>query len=77
MPKRGAFLLAHCRARIEANMSVSGYQEDRRHAERTFQELLASILLEESLVNHRASKVVNHEVNDWLDFLLGVTGIVR
>lgn len=43
----------------------------------TLQELLASILLEEGLMHDRASKVVDHEVDDRLNLIFSVTGIVR
>lgn len=43
----------------------------------TLQKLLASILLEEGLMHDRASKVVDHEVDDRLNLIFSVTGIVR
>ena len=42
----------------------------------TLQKLLASILLEEGLVNDRTCQVVNHELDDRLNLLLIVSGIV-
>jgi len=42
----------------------------------TLEELLASILLEERLVNDRTGQIVNHELKHGLNLLLSVTGIV-
>lgn len=42
----------------------------------TLQELLASVLLVEGLVDDRPGKVVDHELEDGLDLLLGVASIV-
>lgn len=42
----------------------------------TLQELLAGIFAEEGVVDDRAVKVVNHELEDRLDVLLGVAGVV-
>lgn len=42
----------------------------------TLQELLAGILLEEGFVNNGASEVVNHELNNRLNLLFRITGIV-
>jgi len=44
--------------------------------ELTLEELLASILLEECFMHHRAGQVVNHELEHRVDLLLGVSGIV-
>ena len=41
----------------------------------TLQELLAGIFGEEGGVDDRAVKVVNHELEDRFDFLLGVAGV--
>lgn len=42
----------------------------------TLQELLAGVLLVEGLVDDRTGKVVDHELEDGLDLLLGVASIV-
>jgi hypothetical protein len=42
----------------------------------TLEELLASVLLEESFVSNRTSKVINHKQEDWLDLSLIIAGIV-
>ena len=42
----------------------------------TLEELLAGVLLVECLVDDRPGKVVDHELEDGLDLLLGVAGIV-
>ena len=42
----------------------------------TFQELFAGILLKEGLVHDRPRKVVDHEVQDWLDLFLSVTSVM-
>jgi len=42
----------------------------------TLHKLLTSVFAEESIVNDRAGKVVDHELEDWLDVLLGVASIV-
>ena len=42
----------------------------------TLQELLASILLEEGFVGDRAVQVVNHQLEDRLNLLLGVSRVV-
>lgn len=41
----------------------------------TLQELLAGVFAEESVVNNGSVKVVNHELEDRLNFLLGVAGV--
>lgn len=43
---------------------------------RTFQKLFACILLEEGLVRDWARQVVDHQLQDGLDLVLSVTGIV-
>lgn len=45
--------------------------------ENTFEELLASILLEECFVNGRSRQVINHKVDNRLNLLLCVTCIIR
>lgn len=47
----------------------------RRFEAHTLQELLASVLAEEGVVLDGAVKVVNHELEDRFDFLLGVAGV--
>jgi hypothetical protein len=42
----------------------------------TLQELLAGILLEEGLVHNGAGEVVDHQLQNRLDLLLGVAGVV-
>jgi len=42
---------------------------------RTLSEFLAGIFLEEGLVRHGAGKVVNHELGNRVDLLLGVTRV--
>lgn len=42
----------------------------------TLQELLASILLEESLVLNRSVQVVDHQLEDGKDLLLSITSIL-
>ena len=42
----------------------------------TLQELLAGVLAEEGVVNNRAVEVVDHELEDGLDVVLGVAGVV-
>jgi hypothetical protein len=42
----------------------------------TLKELLASIFLEECFMLNRTMKVVKHQLEDWEDFLFGVSGIV-
>jgi hypothetical protein len=49
------------------------YLEDRPH---TLEEFLASIFLEEGLVDHRPSQVVNHQDDHRLNLFLRVPGIV-
>lgn len=44
---------------------------------RTFEELLASILLEECFVDGRARQIVNHEVDNRLNLILRVACIIR
>lgn len=43
----------------------------------TLEELLAGIFLEEGFVGDGTGKVVNHKLEDGLNLLLVVTGIVR
>lgn len=43
---------------------------------RTLEKLLAGVLAEEGVVGDRSRKVVNHELEDWLDVLLSVAGVV-
>jgi hypothetical protein len=43
----------------------------------TLQELFASVLLEERFVDNWAGEIVNHELEDRLDLVLCVAGIVR
>ena len=38
----------------------------------TFQELLACVFLEESLMSDRSLKVVDHEIEDWSDVILRI-----
>lgn len=45
-------------------------------AKHTLEELLACVLLKERLMSDRACKIVNHELEDWLDLLFGVASIV-
>jgi hypothetical protein len=42
----------------------------------TFEELLASILLEERFVDDGARQVVDHELKNGLDLFLGVASVV-
>lgn len=42
----------------------------------TLEELFAGILLEEGLVDNWAGEVVDHQLQDRLDLLLGVAGVV-
>jgi hypothetical protein len=42
----------------------------------TFGKLLACILLEEGLMDDRASEIVDHELEDWLNLLLCVSCVV-
>ncbi len=42
----------------------------------TLQELFASVLLEEGLVDHWSSQVVNHQLEHGLNLLLRVSGVV-
>ncbi len=42
----------------------------------TLHELLARILLEEGLMNDRTGQVINHELEDGLNFLFGIAGII-
>ena len=42
----------------------------------TLEEFLASILLEESFVGDGTGKIVNHQLEYWLDRLFGITSIV-
>jgi len=48
---------------------------ERRFEKHTLQELLASVLAEEGVVLDGTVKVVNHELEDRFDFLLGVAGV--
>lgn len=50
-------------------------EAERRFEKHTLQELLASVLAEEGVVLDGAVKVVNHELEDRFDFLLGVAGV--
>lgn len=74
MPKMGAFLLAHERARTEATSGgrmsqlcmlgrLPHFSQSKYAGEGclfTFEEPLASVLLEKGLVDDRTGKVVNH-----------------
>jgi hypothetical protein len=42
----------------------------------TLQELLAGILLEEGFVGDRAVEVINHQLENGVDFFFGVSRIV-
>lgn len=42
----------------------------------SLEELLAGVLLEESLVDDGASKIVNHKLDDGVNVLFGVASIV-
>jgi hypothetical protein len=42
----------------------------------TLKELLASVLLEEGFVDQRPCQVVNHELDDGLNLVLGVASVV-
>lgn len=42
----------------------------------TFQKLLAGILLKEGLVYNRSREVVNHQLQNRLDLLLAIAGVV-
>jgi hypothetical protein len=55
---------------------VSNVSTTRRSVMLTLQELLASILLEEGFVGDRAVQVVNHQLEDRLNLLLGVSRVV-
>ena len=80
MPNNGAFFLAHWRERIEAAKGVRNgtSTHDRRLAiKHTFEEFLASILLEECFVDGGARQVVNHEVDNRLNLILCVACIIR
>ena len=43
----------------------------------TLQKLLACVFAEEGVVLDRTSEVVNHQLEDWLNFLLSVSGVMR
>lgn len=43
----------------------------------TLQELLACVFLEESLMGDWTRQVVDHELENWLDFSLIVSSVVR
>jgi hypothetical protein len=42
----------------------------------TLQKLLAGILLEESLVDNRAGKIVDHQLQNRLDLFLAISRVV-
>ena len=42
----------------------------------TFQEFLACIFLEESLVGNWLTKIVDHELEDWLNLFFRIAGIM-
>jgi len=42
----------------------------------TLEELLAGVFLEEGFVAHRTVKIIYHQAEDRVDFLLSVSGIV-
>jgi hypothetical protein len=48
---------------------------EQRFEEHTLQELLASVLAEEGVVLDGTVKIVDHELEDRFDFLLGVAGV--
>lgn len=72
--------MAHWRVKIEAvieNVRKASERERAKEGKHTLQEFLAGILLEEGLVGDRAVEVVNHEAEDRINLLLGVSGVVR
>lgn len=44
--------------------------------DRSLQELLAGVFLEEGFVGDRAVEIINHQLEDGVDLLFGVTGVV-
>jgi len=50
-------------------------QEERKLL--TLEEFLAGVLLEESFVDDRTGKIVNHKFENWLNLLFSVSGIMR
>lgn len=42
----------------------------------TLQELLAGVFLEEGFVGDRAVKIINHQLEDGIDLLFGVSRVV-
>lgn len=57
-------------------VDVSWVPREQSVVRHTLQELLASILLKESLVHDGSREVVDHELQDRLDLLLRVAGVV-
>lgn len=70
------YFLAHWRVKIEAVYSELVGLKTTWEEELTFQELLASVFLEERFVGHGTVEVVDHQAEDRVDFLLGVSGVV-
>ena len=52
-------------------------EKERLLLEHTFQKLLAGILLEECFVDNGLGKVINHELEDRLDLIFSVAGVMR
>lgn len=77
MPKWAAILFAHERVRIEAVHCKHHDAVGQAKGVLTLKELLASILLEEGFMNDRTCEVIDHQVSNRLDLLLGVSGVVR
>lgn len=75
MSRSAAFFFAHCRVRIEADERQITFELS-RYVSLTLKELLACILLEEGFMSNGTSKVIDHQLEDRLDFLLSIAGIV-
>ena len=56
---------------------ISRIKEHRSFLKHTFQELLASVLLEKCFVDNRLSKVINHKLEDRLDLFFAIARVMR
>lgn len=61
---------------MEAVLFVSGISSTRRRGKRTLHELLTSVLLEKGLVDDRTGEVIDHKVDNRLNLVLSITGVV-
>lgn len=76
IPRASAFFLAHDRVKIEAVSTSMRNSTSFITISLTFEKLLTGILLEECFMNNRPGEVVNHKLEERLNFLLSIARVV-